>query len=91
MDIELTSLHVSIPTTQKEYVQKAAAISGCSTPSEYIRRLIAADQQVKAQQALEHMLLEGIQSGKGVKMTEKDWDEIRNEVLVRINRRKAKR
>jgi Arc/MetJ-type ribon-helix-helix transcriptional regulator len=61
-DNDLTSMTVSLPATQKDYVKEQATASGCSTPSEYIRRLIHADQKAREQENLERMILEGLDS-----------------------------
>ena len=42
---DLTSMTVYLPVTQKAFVKARVVTSGCSTPSEYIRRLIHADQR----------------------------------------------
>jgi len=88
---QLTSMNVSLPVTQKEYVRDRANASGCSTPSEYIRRLIHADQERLAQARLDEMLIEGLNAGPDVEMTADDWMDIRREFAKRVAaRRKAK-
>ena len=79
----LTSMTVSLPTSQKAYVKNQSVASGCSTPSEYIRRLIHADQRAREEDRLERMVLEGLQS-PAREMTRKDWKGFRAEL-----RRKA--
>jgi Arc/MetJ-type ribon-helix-helix transcriptional regulator len=79
----LTSMTVSLPAAQKAYVRAQSVASGCSTPSEYIRRLIHADQKAREEDHLERMILEGLQS-PAREMTRKDWKELRTEL-----RRKA--
>jgi Arc/MetJ-type ribon-helix-helix transcriptional regulator len=73
---DLTSMTVSLPTTQKDYVREQAAACGCSTPSEYIRRLIHADQKAREQERLEQKILEGLDS-PGRSMSAADWAELR--------------
>lgn len=53
----LTSMNVSLPTSQKQYVKTQASACGCSTPSEYIRRLIHADQVAREEAAHEREIL----------------------------------
>ena len=72
----LTSMTVSLPTAQKAYVKSQAARSGCSTPSEYIRRLIHADQKAREQEDLEHKILAGLDS-PAREMTPGEWQELR--------------
>lgn len=74
---KLTSMTVSLPTAQKEYVKARAADSGCSTPSEYIRRLIHADQVQREQDHLERVILEGLESPSRV-LGPEDWRRLRN-------------
>ena len=78
------------PITQKEYVRERAGASGCSTPSEYVRRLIHADQERQAQARLDELLLGGLSSGPDVEMTQQDWADIRQDLALRVAaRRKA--
>jgi antitoxin ParD1/3/4 len=51
--------------------------------SEYIRD----DEKRKAQETLEALLMEGIQSSEPVEMTRDDWDEIRREGLKQFEAR----
>ena len=85
---EITSMNISLPTTQKHYVREQSVRSGCSTPSEYMRRLIHEDQRRRAQQELEAKLLEGLNSGPDVEMTSDDWADIRREVAQRLESKK---
>lgn len=73
---DLTSMTVSLPATQKVYVQARAEATGCSTPSEYIRRLIHADQRAHEQEELERKLIEGLESGSR-EVTPEAWAEKR--------------
>ena len=68
---------VSLPATQKAYVKARAVASGSSTPSEYIRRLIHADERVCEQEELERRILEGLDSSSR-EMTQEDWRELKS-------------
>lgn len=72
---ELTSMTVSLPASQKDYVKDQAAATGCSTPSEYIRRLIHADQRAHERE-LESKVLEGLES-PAREMTAAEWSKLR--------------
>ena len=86
---ELTSMTVSLPSMQKNYVREQATASGCSTPSEYIRRLIHADQKSHSQQVLELKLLEGLDS-PAREMTSKEWSKLRQTLRSKLaKKRKA--
>lgn len=89
-DNDLTSMTVSLPTSQKEYVKEQATASGCSTPSEYIRRLIHADQKAREQEALERKILEGLDSSAR-QMTPAAWQEFRSSLRAKLGKRKGTR
>ena len=86
----MTSMNISLPDESKQYVE-AQTKSGYSTPSEYVRELIREDQKRRAQQQLEQLLLEGLNSGEPIPANEKFWEELRNEALKRIEARKKSR
>ena len=88
-DNHLTSMTVSLPAAQKHYVKQQAAASGCSTPSEYIRRLIHADQRAREQEDLERKILEGLDSPTR-QLSAADWKELRARLRAKLgNRRKV--
>jgi Arc/MetJ-type ribon-helix-helix transcriptional regulator len=87
---ELTSMTVSLPSAQKDYVREQAAASGCSTPSEYIRRLIHADQKAHAQEALELGILAGLDS-PAREMTGKEWSKLRQTLRTKLAKKRKAR
>ena len=87
---DLTSMTVSLPATQKAYVKAQAAASGCSTPSEYIRRLIHADERAREQEELERRILEGFDSSSR-EMTPEDWRELRTTLRRKLTKRRKAR
>lgn len=87
---ELTSMTVSLPASQKDYVREQAAVTGCSTPSEYIRRLIHADQKAREQEELELKILEGLDS-PAREMTGKAWSALRQSLRNRLTKRRKAR
>lgn len=86
----LTSMTISLPATQKAYVKEQAAASGCSTPSEYVRRLIHADQRARDQEQLERKILEGLES-PAKEMTAEDWQELRRSLRAGLGKRRRAR
>jgi Arc/MetJ-type ribon-helix-helix transcriptional regulator len=85
-DSDLTSFTVSLPRTQKEYLQQQAVATGCSTPSEYVRRLIHADQKARAKEDLEAKLLEALDS-PAREMTPEVWAQLKNRVRAGADQR----
>ena len=58
----MTNMNVSLPETLKEYVENQVAQGGYGTVSEYLRELIREDKKRKAEEHLEALLLEGLNS-----------------------------
>jgi Arc/MetJ-type ribon-helix-helix transcriptional regulator len=85
--MDLTSMTVSLPATQKAYVKAQAASTGCSTPSEYIRRLIHADQKAHEREELERRILEGLDSPSEL-MTQEEWSELRRSLAQKLAKSK---
>ena len=49
------------------------------------------DEKRKAQEKLEALLMEGIQSSEPTEMTRQDWDDIRREALKQFQARKSQK
>jgi len=50
-------------------------------------KLVRQDQKRKAQERLESLLLEGLESGSATAMTDEDWQDVRQAVRERIAKR----
>ncbi|MEH1848912.1 MAG: type II toxin-antitoxin system ParD family antitoxin [Nostoc sp.] len=83
----MTSINISLPDSMRAYVEQQVASGGYSSASEYFRELVRQDQKRKANERLEAMLLEGLNSGTVTEMTVQDWDDIRQAVRERIVKR----
>ena len=87
-DRPVTSLNVSLPEPMKKFIETEVKRGGYSTPSEYVRALVRAEQKRLAEDHLERLLVEGLESGPATEMTRKDWNDIRRRVLRGKTRRK---
>ncbi|MEQ1730768.1 MAG: type II toxin-antitoxin system ParD family antitoxin [Vicinamibacterales bacterium] len=87
-EVDLTTLNISLPRTQREFVEAAAARSGCTTTSEYVRRLIHNAQRREAQEDLERKVLEGLRSGDLIEVTPEFWEQRRRELVQRLKSQK---
>jgi antitoxin ParD1/3/4 len=81
------SMNISLPDSMRTYIEEQVASGGYSTVSEYFRELVRQDQKRKAQERLEALLLEGLDSGNATPMTYGDWEDIRKAVLERVAKR----
>lgn len=76
----MTTLNISLPESMRAYIDQKVSEGGYSTASEYIRQLVREDQKTAAQERLELLLMEGIESGPSREMTAEDWSQLRNRV-----------
>jgi antitoxin ParD1/3/4 len=83
----MTSMNVSLPEDLKQYVE-AQTKSGYSTPSEYVRELIRADQKQRAKEKLDTLLLEGLNSGEPIPVDADFWNDLKQEALSKLQSRK---
>ena len=79
-----TSMNISLSTGLREFVKKRVNKDAYSNASSYVRDLIMQDKKKFAQERLENLILEAIQSGEATPMTDDDWDDMRASVRARI-------
>lgn len=87
----MQTMNISLPDQLKDFVDGQVGSGRYSTVSEYVRDLIRDDEKRKAQEKLEALLIEGIQSGEPSEMTRQDWSDIRAEALKQFEARKARK
>jgi antitoxin ParD1/3/4 len=77
----MTTMNISLPDSMRAFIEQKVTQGGYSTASEYIRQLVREDQKQAAQQRLEALLIEGLDSGPAKEMTAADWEERRRRLL----------
>jgi antitoxin ParD1/3/4 len=83
----MQSMNISLPDPLKRFVDGQIAEGRYSSVSEYMRELIRADEKRKAEDRLESLLLEGLNSPEA-ELQPSDWADIRKQALLRIEARK---
>lgn len=83
----MASLHVSLSEEMRSFVDEQVRGGSYHNHSEYVRDLIRHDQEARARKRVDHLLLEGLESGRPEPLTPDDWKEIRQEVRVRLARK----
>ena len=81
--MSMTSLSISLPEPLKEYLETQAKERGYDTPSDYISALVREDQERKAEQRIEALLLEGVNSGEPIEVTPQYWEQKRRKLIER--------
>ena len=85
----MASLHVSLSDEMRSFVDEQVRGGSYHNHSEYVRDLIRHDQESRARRQVDALLLEGLESGRPVPLTPKDWRVIREVVRARVARKQA--
>jgi antitoxin ParD1/3/4 len=81
-------MNISLPASLKEYVKGRVNEERYSTPSDYVRSLIREDQKKRDEATLERLLLDGLRSGPGIRMNQREWKKLWAEVDAQIRNKK---
>jgi antitoxin ParD1/3/4 len=91
-----TLMQIKLPSALKEWVEDQVATGDCSSPSEYVKRLLQAEQRRTLREQIDKNLLEALDSGESTPWTKDDMEDIRREARKRLaqkglarNRKKA--
>ncbi|MEM9274427.1 MAG: type II toxin-antitoxin system ParD family antitoxin [Cyanobacteria bacterium P01_F01_bin.143] len=77
----MSTLNISLPESMQEFINHQIKQGGYSTASDYIRDLIQQDQEKTEKKQVEQLLLEGLNSGKKIEVTD-DWWSHKKATLV---------
>jgi antitoxin ParD1/3/4 len=71
-------LNISLPNQIIDFIERQAIADGFSTPSEYVLNIILREQErLGQQQRVESLLIEGLDSGESVEVTDDWWSSQR--------------
>ena len=87
----MQTMNISLPDQLKDFVDEQVGSGRYSSVSEYVRGLIRDDERHQAQEKLEALLMEGIQSGKPNRMTRQDWEDVRRQAVKQFEARKSRK
>lgn len=82
------TIHISLPESLKDYMDQRVNEEHYATLSDYIRALVRQDQKRRAEERLEKLLMEGLESGRGVEVGSEEWKQFKEKVLARARERK---
>ncbi len=80
----MSTLNVSLPDSMRAYIDRIVSEGGHSTASECIRELVRGDQKRALEARLEGLLLEGLESGEPVEISDAWWQKKKDELTERI-------
>ena len=79
-------LNISLPEKLQTFLQAQAAAAGLSTESEYVHSLVLREQSRLAQQSrIDQLLLEGVESGPLIEVTDEWWEQKRTQISERTS------
>jgi antitoxin ParD1/3/4 len=73
----MDDIRISLSGSTKAFVEAEVADGSYATVAECIDDLLLAGAKAKAQEKLEALLLEGLDSGEATEWTDADWDALR--------------
>jgi antitoxin ParD1/3/4 len=82
----MDTMNIALPEAMKQYVQQRVSDGGYNSVSEYIRELIRADQKRKAEERIDALLLEGLDSGPPIPVTPEYWEEKKRKLTERLGK-----
>ena len=82
----MPTMNISLPDHLKEYVDEQVASGKYTSASEFVRELVRIDQKNRVRERIEMQVLEGLQSGEGVEMTPRMWEELHRKLRSRRKR-----
>lgn len=82
----MPTMNISLPDHLRAYVDEQVASGKYTSASEYVRELVRLDQRNRERERIELQVLEGLQSGEGMEMTPKMWEDLRLKLWGRRKR-----
>lgn len=80
----MDTMNIALPESMKQFVQNQVTQGGYSSVSEYVRELIRTDQKRKAEERIDTLLLEGLDSGEPLAVTPEYWEEKKRRLTERL-------
>jgi antitoxin ParD1/3/4 len=81
----MDTMNIALPESMKHFVQDRVCEGGYSSVSEYVRELIRADQKRKAEERIDALLLEGLDSGQPIAVTPEYWEAKKRRLAERLS------
>jgi antitoxin ParD1/3/4 len=73
----ISRVEILLPEPLRAFIEEQIASGRYSTISEYLQALVQRELKLQAEQRLEALLIQGLESGPATEMTDADWEEMR--------------
>ena len=80
----MNQLNISISDSMNTFINEQAARQGYPSANDYICSLITQAQKKVDEERLEKMLIEGLESGTSIEVTDEWWEENRSKLIGRV-------
>lgn len=81
-------MNISLPESMKAWIEEQVAVGGYGTVSEFFRQLIREAQQQLTREQIDAKLLEAIESGRRIEVTDRYWEQKRQQLTARTKQSK---
>jgi antitoxin ParD1/3/4 len=86
----MTTLTISLPDSLKQFIEREVDTGGYGNVSEYVRSLLREAQQREADRRVEALLMEGLNSGGEVAVSQEFWRDLRRDAAaILVKQRKS--
>lgn len=82
----MATMTISMPEPLRDFIESEVSSGNYGSASELFREMVRERQKAKAQERLETLLLEGLESGNPVKVTREYIDEHRQKMLKQFTK-----
>jgi antitoxin ParD1/3/4 len=85
---------ISLPDPMRDFIESEVTAGDYGSASELFREMVRDRQKRKAQERLEALLLEGIESlerGEGIRVTDEYWANRTEKLFAEIERRRKEK
>ena len=82
----MDTMNIALPEAMKHFVQAQVSEGGYSSASEYVRELIRSDRKRKAEERIDALLLDGLDSGEPIPVTKEYWEEKKRKLSERLGK-----
>lgn len=87
----MATMTISLPDPMRDFIETEVTEGDYGSASELFREMVRDRQKRKAQERLEALLLEGLNSGEGIEVTEEYWAERQKKLLAEVERRRKEK
>lgn len=82
----MATMTISLPDPLRDFIESEVTRGNYGSASEYFREMVRERQKANAQERLEALLLEGLESGKPIEVTKEYIDQRRESLKRRLKK-----